>query len=208
MRKTGGMVAEHIRNNRVWYLAALVVFCIGVTLGAGTVNTVTDTTRDDLGRYFNNFLINAKGQDIDFLAVLRVCAGGNLKYILFSLMVSLTVFTLPLHAALLGIKGFSVGFTVGFLIRAYAWRGVVYGLLAALPAAVLSVPVCAMAAVMCVNYCLEARQNRERYSVKEKRAALWVLTATLGLLYALLCLSSLFDAFLSPVVIRFLFPAI
>lgn len=207
MRGTGGMVAEHIRKNRVLYLAALVVFCIGVALGAGSVNTVSDAAREELSGYFNNFLVGTEGQDVDFLGVLQVCAGSNLKYVLFSLLLSLTVFTLPLHAVLLGIKGFSVGFTVGFLIRVYAWRGVVYGLLAALPAAVLSVPVCAMIAVMCVNHCVEARKNRDRFSVKEKRAAFWVLAATLGLLFAMLCLASLFDAFLSPVVIRLLFPA-
>lgn len=208
MRETGGIVAEHIRKNRVWYLMAMAVFCIGVTLGAGAVNSVSDAVRNELGGYFHHFLVSTKGQGIDFFAVLRVCAGNNLKYVLFSLGVSLTVFTLPLHAVLLGVKGFSVGFTMGFLIRVYAWRGVVYGLLAALPAAVLSLPVCAMIAVMCIGYCVEARKNRERYGVKEKRAAFWMLAATLGLLFALLCLASLFDAFLSPVVIRFLFPAI
>lgn len=205
MRETGGMIAAHIRKNRVLYLAALTVFCIGVVLGAGTVNTVSDAARDELGGYFQNFLTSAQGQEIDFLGVLQICVGSNLKYVLFSLLLSLTVFTLPLHAALLGVKGFSIGFTVGFLIRLYQWRGVLYGFLAVLPSAALTVPICAMIAVLCVNHCMEARRNRERLDFREKRAAFWMLAVTLALSFALLCVASLADAFLSPLVIKLLF---
>lgn len=207
MRETGGVLAEHIRKNKVLYLMAFTVFFVGIALGAGTVNTVSDAAREELNGYFGNFLSNAKAQDIDFIGVLKVCAGTNLKYVLFSLVISLTVFTLPLHALLLGIKGFSVGFTVGFLIRLYQWKGVLYGLLAAFPSAVVSVPVCAMIGVMCVGYACRARQNRDRITAGEKRTNFWMLVVTLGLLFALLCVGSLFDAFLSPVVIKLLFPA-
>lgn len=207
MRETGGVLAEHIRKNKVLYLMAFTVFFVGIALGAGTVNTVSDAAREELNGYFGNFLSNAKAQDIDFIGVLKVCAGTNLKYALFSLVISLTVFTLPLHALLLGIKGFSVGFTVGFLIRLYQWKGVLYGLLAAFPSAVVSVPVCAMIGVMCVGYACRARQNRDRITAGEKRTNFWMLVVTLGLLFALLCVGSLFDAFLSPVVIKLLFPA-
>ncbi len=158
---------------------------------------LSDDKAQALVEYFS---ASAEGADSTFTEVFKSCLIVNFKYILLYFVLSLTVYTAWCCAAIPGIKGFAAGFTSVFLIKNYGAHGVVYALLAILPATVMVLPVYLFASAVCINFAAGRRKRGEAGA----RTAIGIVPA-LAVIYAAMGVCSLYDTVIVPFIFKNLF---
>lgn len=142
---------EHIQNNRWQYLVIGLVFIIGLVMGSQKVDGLEGGVRDHLGQMIDHYLQEGRtvphyGPGI-FLAALTTQA----KTVLAIWFLGLTVIGVPLILAVIFLRGYALGFTLGFLVQEKGGAGIVMILLTVVPQNLVYVPLLLMWAVIAVN---------------------------------------------------------
>lgn len=179
----------HIKENSLKYILIALLFAVGVIIGA--IAMLKSHTEKELADYFSAAAAEAGG---GFFGNLKSCMLLHFKYLVAFALLSLSPYTACLSPAVCGLKGFSLGFSVTFLIKNYGGKGVLYGLLAVVPSAALTLPVYAFASIMCVKLSEEGRKSGGSY----RRDML----AALAMIYFLMLISSAYDCTVTPVIFK------
>ncbi len=196
-------VVRHIKNNLVLYIFALVVMCIGIAIGSLYSVGIDETQASELGVYISDFFAHYKDKDIEFARIFKNAFSNSFWYVLVCFISSLTVYTVFAVYLALGIRGFSLGFTVGFIVGEIGVKGFFLILAVVLPSCVVTLPLYLFMSVICVKCAVARHRVRENY--RENKRELKVFIILMLLIFALLILCSLIDTFLSPMLIKYLF---
>jgi len=110
------------------YGPGFLVFVLGLFLGlAGAAQTGLGERTDLLNFLAGSMSVRvAAGSELPTLAILGRALGGYL----FDYLAALSVIGLPLLFLQIGVRGFAVGFSLGFLWQQFGWRGLGPGILA------------------------------------------------------------------------------
>lgn len=95
-----------------------VIFVIGVSVGAFTVNLLGDFHKSELYNYVNSVL-QAKDLNISPGEIFKQIFINYSKLILTLWFLGVTVIGVPLIVSLVGFEGFKMGFSVGFIFEAF-----------------------------------------------------------------------------------------
>ena len=193
----------HIKNNLVLYIFALIVFCIGIAMGALYSAGISETQANDLGSYISDFFEHFRDKDIEFARIFKNSIISSFGYVFTSFLMSLCVYTVFLVYIILGLRGFSLGFTVGFMVASLGTKGFFFILAAVLPSCIFTLPVYLFMSVTCIKCAVSRHRVRENY--RENKRQLKAFIFLMFLIFVVLSLCSLIDTFLSPVLVKYLF---
>lgn len=194
---------RHIKNNLVLYIFALIVICIGIAIGSLYSAGLDETQSSELGLYISDFTQHYRDKDIDFVGIFKSSLQVSFWYVAVCFVASLSIYTVWLVYVALGIRGFSLGFTVGFMVGEIGVKGFFLVLAVVLPSCVITLPVYLLMSVVCVKCAVTRHRVRENY--RENKRELKVFIVLMILIFALLILCSLIDTFLSPILVKYLF---
>lgn len=198
-------VREYLRQNMGIYIVVVILFALGVLAGALLLRGLDENQRVLLDRYFNLLVENYHGQDLPAgTAILAQSLKNNFRFLALVWLCGLFVLGFPLVMVLVGVRGFFVGFTVGFLVDRAALRGLLFALGAVLPHHLLLVPaVITLAVASFSRSWLRFRSHLEKRpsALRNQLASYLLIAIAMGLV---LILSSLIEAYISPVFIRYL----
>lgn len=191
---------EHIKNNGAKYIVGVFLFAVSVFAGSYVMANLPDESSAGLVRYFSGFVSTGKSNDIAFGKILKACTLSNIKYIAAYFLLALTVYSSRASLLIPAYKGFASGFTCTFIIKNYGLGGVLYSVLSVIPSITLLFPIYLFASVVCINFA-QQRRAEGRAGV---RSAVEILPA-LAVIFCAAMLVSVFDAFISPVVFKYVF---
>jgi stage II sporulation protein M len=194
---------EHIREQFSLYLIVIFIFTAGVVAGGLSVRLLGEGQIRELNDYFYSFVdFLTEGQAVNQGLVLQRSLVQNGLFML-TLWLSGTVFFGFIFAlGAVFYRGFTIGFTVGFLAEQNAMRGVLFSMGAILPQNLIFVPVIMMAAVMSVTLSLllyRQRVHKKVFSFGHTffHFSLVMLTAALAL-----AVGCLVEATITPVFMK------
>ncbi|NLV36264.1 MAG: stage II sporulation protein M [Clostridiaceae bacterium] len=204
IKKLQSTIKEHIKNNRKSYLFLLMAFTLGVCAGAFTVNGLSSMQRDELLHYFQGFLqlfdnLNMNSSELFYMALLQ-----NLKIIGLLWILGVTIIGLPFIFIILGIRGFTTGFSSGFVISALGMDGLMFSGIALLPKEILIVPCLIAIGVNGINFSMSIAKNKTRDGSNKtglKSAFVSYCLVTL-LLTCIIVAGIVFDAYITPTLLR------
>lgn len=134
----------YIRENLGIYTLVTSFFCVGIVAGAFLLRFSSEEQLAGLNTALSYFFEGLKDETFGSLQpaeLLNTSYRRNILYLLIVWLLGLAWFGFPLILFYLMFKGFALGFTVAFLVRRAALKGVVFGLAALLPHNFLFVPV-------------------------------------------------------------------
>ena len=133
-RLENNFIVLHIRENIAVYSAVTILFILGVTGGALAVRRLDSGQINELNSILGNFRdYLSVDKPLNQAAILkRSLLQNGLFILLLWLCGSFAPGFIP-AAALVFYRGFTIGFTVGFLARRSALGGIIFALAAVLP---------------------------------------------------------------------------
>ncbi|MBP2662167.1 MAG: spoIIM [Firmicutes bacterium] len=135
--------ADYIRANIVAYFFMILIFVIGIVIGAMAVKTLPEEQKIELVGYLRVFFQGLTEQPDGISnthTLLASVMGNNIRIIGIMWLLGFTIVGIPFVLFMVCLRGFIIGFTVGFLVHEYVMKGLLFAIAAVLPHNFLAVP--------------------------------------------------------------------
>lgn len=196
-------VIKHFHDNFWLCMVIILCLCTGIVLGTYTVKFMDDLSKSDLNNYFQNFTQRLVVDNINYNNVFVQAIKNNIPILLAIWFLGLTIVGIPIILILLGIKGFSIGFSASFLIRALGLKGVWVILIGLLPQNIIYVPCLVWLSVLSIKFSLEVFNERNE---KRWTNSIWVRIASFSLFFLIGCIimfvGLLVETYLTPNLVK------
>lgn len=199
---------QSFKDQTILYIFVGVLFLVGVLFGALMVNALSLEQQQDMARYLNHFFINVQdGGGLTDSSSFWNIAAVHLKWIGLIWILGLSVIGLPGILILDFLKGVLIGFTVGYLVGQYSWKGLLFALVSVAPQNVLVIPVLMMCSVAAITFSLYIIRDRLIMNRGSSMTRPFISYALLTFSMALLTLGvASFETWITPVMMRWVTP--
>lgn len=134
------LCSASLRQGWPLYLAVTGILGLGILAGSLGANSLQPEQAAELHRYLQTFLSQISEIDLDQAQMARSALYDNLLAGAIMYILGLTIICLPLVLAFIFIRGFVLGFTVGFLTTEHELQGIFVVLVSMLPHNIFFVP--------------------------------------------------------------------
>ncbi|HBX24360.1 MAG TPA: stage II sporulation protein M [Desulfotomaculum sp.] len=134
------LISASLRQGWPLYLAVTGILSLGILTGSLGANSLQPEQAAELHRYIQTFLAQVSDIDLDRAQMARSALYDNLLAGAIMYILGLTIICLPLVLAFVFIRGFVLGFTVGFLATQHQMQGFFIVLMSMLPHNIFFVP--------------------------------------------------------------------
>lgn len=197
-------IGSYLKGSIVAYFFMILVFVIGVVVGALAVRTLPDGQKTELINYLHIFFAGltqgteniADGGNLISLAMLN-----NVKTILLMWALGFTIVGIPFVLFILFTRGFIIGFTVGFLVNEYVMRGLLFALASVLPHNFFAVPAVLVMGVSATRFSLMLVRRKAHGNINLWYEAMRYSILCLFMLVIML-LAALIEVYISPVFMK------
>lgn len=197
-------IGGYLKANIVAYFFMILIFVIGVVVGALAVKILPDEQKTELISYLHIFFTGLT-QGTENLAnggnMISSVMFNNAKTIVLMWILGFTIVGIPFVLFILFTRGFIIGFTVGFLVNEYVMRGLLFAFASVLPHNFFAIPAVLVMGVSATKFSL-LLVRRKTYG----KINLWYEAAG----YSVLCmvmlvvmlLAALLEVYISPVFMK------
>lgn len=192
----------YIKENLGIYTLVTSFFCVGIIAGALLLRFLGEGQLAELNTAIVYFFEGLKSETFASLQPVELLSTSYRKNILFLLIIWLlgqAWFGFPLILFSLMFKGFALGFTVAFLVRHIALKGVIFGLAALLPHNLLLVPAYIAATTTATTFSLLKLNDRLAKKKTDRRHYYRQYCYFMFLVLILLLAGGLVEAYITPV---------
>ncbi len=149
-----GFWANSMRQNWPAYLIVLIIFATGFTAGALGVQKLQADQVQELSVYLDRFMQQAGMIEIDQTKALKTALYNDIVIILAVYLFGLTIIGIPVMLGIIFVRGFALGFTVGFLASEKSIQGLVLAFAAILPPNIFLIPALLIGGVASFSFAL------------------------------------------------------
>ncbi|MDT8901088.1 stage II sporulation protein M [Anaeroselena agilis] len=194
---------EYFRANIVAYFFMILIFVIGVAVGALAVKALPEDQKLELIGYLKVFfqgLVQSPGV-VDTPALFSTVALSSVKTIGLIWLLGFTVVGIPFVLFIIFTRGFVIGFTVGFLINEYIMKGLAFALASVLPHNFFAVPALLAAGVAATSFSMMLVRRKQRAKVNILYESVGYTVFCL-LMLALMLAAAVIEVYISPVFMK------
>ncbi|MFA7467377.1 MAG: stage II sporulation protein M [Desulfotomaculaceae bacterium] len=148
------LCSASLRQGWPLYLAVTGVLGLGILTGSLGANSLQAEQAAELHRYLQTFLAQVSEIDLDQAQMARSALYDNLLAGAIIYILGLTIICLPLVLAFIFIRGFVLGFTVGFLATQQELQGFFIIVMSMLPHNIFFVPALIIGGTASVSFSL------------------------------------------------------
>lgn len=186
------------------------IFAVGVSAGAFTVNGLSSLQREELDIYFKGFLQLLDYQSIDSSELFKISLVENLKIVGILWILGVMIIGIPFIYIVIGLRGFITGFGSGFIIKVLGLKGVVFTMLTIIPKEIVIIPCVIALGVNGINFSLSIIKSKSiKHLSKESIKSNFMTYCFTTLFYIfIIFLGILIEVFITPVFMRIITPLI
>jgi len=158
-------LGDYLKSNIVAYFFVVLIFIVGIVVGALAVKTLPDEQKSELISYLRIFFNGlTKGPDVigDTSGMLSTVMLNNVKTIALMWLLGFTIIGIPFVLFMVFTRGFIIGFTVGFLVNEYVIKGLLFALASVLPHNFFAVPAILITGVSATTFSLKLLRRKTR----------------------------------------------
>lgn len=200
----------HMEEKLPLYIFVSVLFMTGIAFGALMVNALSTQQIADMSQFLSQFFQMVEhGGDGEGKMFFINAFVSHLKWVLLIGVLGISIIGLPIILILNFAKGVLLGFTVGYFVSQLSWKGMLFAMISIAPQNILVVPaliICSVAGISLSMFLIKNQlSNRQQGHVKKQFAS--YIKMIVSLIF-ILFIASLFEAFVTPVLMKWLMPSL
>lgn len=201
--KLNEVLSKNIKENIGVYFTVTLFFAIGISVGAFTAKALDINQKQELVTYLNKFFQILNNQTVNKNAIFYQSIKNNFQTVFFIWFLGVTIIGIPFTLIITSFRGFIVGFTISFLIQGIGWRGFILTLAAVLPQNIIFIPCLLIISATSLCFSIQVFKTRiKKRIVNSIRSNIFSYTATILIMFAVMIVGSLFEAYISPYILQ------
>ena len=194
------ILIKHFQGNFFLYLLVIISLLIGISAGAITINVLDNNQKQEIISFLNSFLRILKDENnIDNFLLLKQSLVNNAKVTILIWILGITVIGIPIVIAIVALRGFIIGFTVGFLFDEFGLKGLIFSLLAILPQNIFVIPGIVILSVFSIKFSITIITRKKIRNGKNGFSKdFFQYTAFTLFIFVLFIISSMLEAYITP----------
>ncbi|ABR48675.1 Sporulation stage II, protein M [Alkaliphilus metalliredigens QYMF] len=196
-------VEKHIKEHIFIYALVILCFLIGISVGAFTVKALDVHQKQELVSYLKGFFQLFDANELNGVTIFKQSFTNNFQLLALNWILGITVIGIPFVFMIVGFKGFVIGFTVGVLIEEFKMIGFLLFLFAIFPQNILIIGIFILSGVISTSFTvrlIKSKVNKVRnFSFGKQFIQYSILNL---ILFGLIIIPGLIEAFLAPIFIR------
>jgi stage II sporulation protein M len=196
---------DYFKGHIVAYFFTVLIFVVGVVIGALAVKTLPAEQKTELIGYLKIFFsgLTQDGTAGVGKGMLGPVMLNNLKTVALIWVFGFTIVGIPFVLFILFTRGFVIGFTVGFLVNEYVMKGLLFALASVLPHNFLAVPALLVLCVSSISFSLMLVKRKTQGKINLWYEAIGYSLLCLVMLAVMSC-AALIEVYISPVFMKLL----
>lgn len=196
-------VKMHLQNNLWLYIFSALCLCTGIVLGVYSVKYMDQTQKNDLVKYFTSTTTAENIKNENYYGVFFQTLKNNLPILIGVWFLGLTMIGIPIILIIDLLKGYTVGFTITFLINSLGIKGIWLSLLTVIPQNVIYIPCIMIASVLSMKFSITLIKDNERRNwTTNLRTQLFSYFIVFFIIVSCMCLGFSFETYAAPFFIR------
>ncbi|MHA0855523.1 stage II sporulation protein M [Paenibacillus sp. CMAA1364] len=201
-------IRNTLREQTTLFIFVAVLFLVGVVFGALMVNALSLEQQQDLAAYLGNYFVTLEQgsngvEQATFWSIVIL----NLKWVGLIWICGLSVIGLPGILILDFLKGVLIGFTVGYLVGQFSWKGFLFAMVSVAPHNLFVIPVLMLCSVAAITFSLHIIKNRMLMYRQGNFTRPFVTYVSLTLVMGLLMIGiAAFETWVTPAMMRWVTP--
>ena len=194
---------QYLSARAGYYVFFVVLFVVGVGFGAAAVRALDDAQKAELLGYMEGYLhgLGESGPQVPAAEIWRGAVTSTLRTAALLWAAGPVVVGLLLAPAIIFMRGFVIGFAVGFLAYEMSLRGVLLAAVGVFPQNLIAVP--AILSIAVVSTAFSVRMLRPKRHAGGSFGSDFAGYSLIVLaMMALLAVASTFEAYVAPVLMR------
>jgi len=201
-------IRRHLADNIWIYIIVILMFILGISLGAMTVNNIDEVSKSDARTYIEGFLELTSRNELQPAYILKQSIKFNLYFSLVLFFSGLVYLGIVLIPVLIAFRGFCIGFSIAFLTENFGSNGFFLSIGSVLPQNIIYVPVIIIMGVTGLNYSLWTFRNKyfKKYGAIPNLFATYAFSTLI--LFILLISGCIVEAYMTSLIVRLITPYI
>lgn len=196
-------MAKHISDNFWFYIISLMAISTGVVLSMYVVKYMGSSNKEAVIKYFESFTYNFNKETFNSAQIFREAIKNNIFYIIFIWLLGITAIGIPFILILDFIKGFTLGFSLGFIMLGLKTQGIWVGLLGIMPQNILFIPCILLGSVIAIRFSADRLKNKlNRRMVENYGTKFYNYTIAYVFIMFIMIIGFLYQAYISPPIIK------
>ncbi|GAA0723600.1 stage II sporulation protein M [Clostridium malenominatum] len=202
-RKISEVINKHIGRNIALYIITLVCIFAGILIGMYSVRHMGEVYKSELINYLNSFMDYLLKQNVNYKGVLFQAISNNIPFLLFIWFLGMTIIGVPLIVLINLIKGYTLGFTISFIVDSTGGKGIIMCLLGILPQNLFYLPCIIIASVISMEFSLHFLKEKMNRRYKDTLAGRIVSYSLCYLIIILFMgIGFVFEAYVTPNILK------
>lgn len=202
--KVSGLINRHIKNNFWLYVISLLCLFTGIVLGIYSVRYMGEFEKSDLVNYLKNFTTTIDSGSVNYKSILFQTLKNNIPVILAVWFLGLTMIGIPIILIIDIIKGFTIGFSISFIISEMGIKGIWISLLGVLPQNIIYIPCIILSSVFAMEFSLMIFKDRSKVQWKSHiLVSITSYSISFLVVAMIMCIGFFMEAYLTPNMIKF-----
>jgi stage II sporulation protein M len=205
---SGGIV-RHLESNLWLYVISLLCICTGTVLGIYTLKYMGEIDKTNLTSYFINFTNSITSTEVNNILVLLETIKNNIPILIGLWIVGLTVVGIPIILIIDIFKGFTLGFTIAFIINSMGVKGLWMSLIGVIPQNIIYIPCLIIASVLSMELSLVKLKDKfNKHLAKLHNGNSMSYTITYIMIFLVMVLGFIYESYITPKAIRLIISSI
>jgi stage II sporulation protein M len=172
-------------------------------MGIYSVRYMGGFEKSDLVSYFNNFTTTVNSGSVNYKSILLQTLKNNVPVILAVWFLGLTMIGIPIILIIDVIKGFTIGFSISFIISQMGIKGVWISLLGVLPQNIIYIPCIIFFSVLAMEFSLMIFKDRSRIQWKSHiLVSITSYSISFLMVAMVMCIGFFMETYLTPAMIK------
>lgn len=203
--KIRNWVFQLFKDNFIICFIMCILLIVGIIIGAITIKTLNVDDRNGIMNFFNSFFKLLNNDDVSSSLLLKESLSSNIKTILIIWLTGAFIIGIPIIPVIVLLRGFAIGFTVGFLVNEFGIRGFLFSVFAMLPQNIFIIPGIISISSIAFCYSLNKAKGQKSRALNNHSITNFMNYSTCVVLSCILILlGSLVEAYISPLFMKFI----
>lgn len=197
---------SHFKSNFLKYLLVIIILMVGISSGVITIKIMNESLRNELYTFLNDFFSTINSQEINNLSLLKNSILNNLKTALIIWIMGIFILGIPITLGIIFFRGFTIGFSIGFIINDFGFKGLMLSILTLIPQNIFIIPGIIVISSLSISYSMDFIKNRKKNKSNNKNNNLIKKAVTFSFFVLVTCIcfiiGGLVEAYITPYLMK------